>query len=127
MVEEKIVSILDKLEALAKQYSPEVVDSAIDVVRMTGISNILEGIICGLASIGCFFLSLYLFRFFSMKEKEEHSVDASWDLFKVLIVIFGAVFVIIFTTACFLSVFDTWSWIAVFDPKLALAKKVLML
>ena len=127
MVEEKIVSILDQLEALAKQYSPEVLDSAIDVVRMTGISNILEGVICGLASAGCFFLSLYLFRFFSVKEKEEQSLDAPWELFKVMIVIFGAVSVIIFTTACFVNVFDAWSWIAIFDPKLALAKKVLML
>ena len=127
MVEEKIVSILDQLEALAKQYSPEVLDSAIDVVRMTGISNILEGIICGLAAIGCFFLAKYTVILFYKRENEDKHGDGPWELFKILCFIVGAVFVIIFTIACFANVFDTWSWIAIFDPKLALAKKVLML
>ena len=127
MVEEKIVSILDQLEALAKQYSPEVLDSAIDVVRMTGVSTILEGFIWGLAAIGCFFLAKYLVIFLSKKEKEGKYEDGPWELFKILCFIVGAVFVIIFTIACFGNVFDTWSWIAIFDPKLALAKKVLML
>ena len=127
MVEEKIVSILDQLEALAKQYSPEVLDSAIDVVRMTGVSTILEGFICGLAAIGCFFLAKHLVIFLSKKEKEGKYEDGPWELFKILCFIVGAVFVIIFTIACFANVFDTWSWIAIFDPKLALAKKVLML
>lgn len=50
-IEQKAVEVLDKLDAIATQYAPDVINSAIKVVQVNGLSHIFYGII---GIIGCF-------------------------------------------------------------------------
>jgi len=119
----KAVDLLNKLESLTTQYTPEVVNEAINVVRITAVGNLIWGVI-GLA--GPFFIWLYsvkLIRFFTKKHKE--NPFELWEAGQIsTIVIAGAIVVV--TTLCGIEkLFNIWNWVAIVNPELALAHKVL--
>ena len=133
-LEEKALELLNRFDDLAVQYTPEVIDAAIDVVRFNGLSNVVSGLIL-LAIASCLlFIGKRLAKHArGLAEQDEKADEARygrmyaqrWNkpdftgayalwLFSGLAGFVGATFV-----------FSTWSWVAIFHPKLALAKQVL--
>ena len=110
-LQEKTVEIISKLDALATQYSPEVIDTALSAVRMSGLVPIITGIaLCG-GAIAIVLLGKVYFK----GEENLGYIVVSW-LIAVLIAIAGL---------CHLL--DIWDWVAMWNPKLAMAYKILCL
>lgn len=55
MLEEKVVHLLNQMENLSKQYTPEVFDAAVNVIMMNGLVKILGGLSLILFAALCIF------------------------------------------------------------------------
>jgi len=123
MLEEKVVHLLNQLENLSKQYTPEVFDAAVAVIQMNGITEILGGLIVIVLAVAVGYISLRLYKYAGQKYEEDYMSD--WNEVQGVVQWIGPIITItlLVIASCFL--FDIWNWIAIFNPKLALAKTVL--
>jgi len=119
-IEEKTVAVLDKLDALATQYTPDVVNGAVTAVKVTAVSNLVWGAI-GLA---CFFAIWWMARrtlaYYRCKENFNDGDVVLSTCAGIGLIICG-----IFALTTAFSLFETWNWVAIFNPKLALAHQIL--
>ena len=118
--EQKAVEILDKLDAITTQYAPDVINSVIKVVQVTGLSRIFYGI------IGCF-ICVIVAKKLANKRTELKKMDgynSDCEVRVVVSYILGVVVIIVLTICSIFELCDVWNWIAMFDPKLALANKL---
>ena len=123
-IETKSVELLDKFEALATQYTPEVIDAAEAAVRVTAISNLVYGVIAIATACGTCFLATKATSFF-IKRREEDGPWSDWEIGIVLSAIIGVVSGTVFTLSGVTGLFSLWNWVAIFNPQLALAHKIL--
>lgn len=123
MIEDKAVETLSQLEALARQYTPDVIDAAINVTRIDGVAAVVGGMLMLVCVWPVCVAGLRLHKFFSKKQKEDRYSDWELGVMSVqictpmaiaLLVIFGAVLVL-----------DVWNWVAIFEPKLFIAKQIM--
>lgn len=116
-IEQKSVEILDKLDKLATQYTPDVIDSAITSVQVTAIGNLLFGVIHVIGLIISYFL-------FKKYKKEVSSPTMEPELIAAQFVLFVVVAVISIIGVISIY-FDIWNYVSIINPKLGLAHKVL--
>ena len=123
-IETKAIELLDKLEALATQYTPEVIGAAEAAVRVTAISHLVYGVAGLLAAYGAGVLSVKLTRYFVRKENESDGWN-DWSFGYIMSSIGGVIAGTIFALASVFRLLDLWNWVAIFNPQLALAHKIL--
>lgn len=123
MLEEKVVHLLNQLENLSKQYTPEVFGVAVSVIQVNGITEILGGLLVIVLAVAVGYISLRLYKYAGQKYEEDYMSD--WNEVQGVVQWIGLVITVslLVIASCFL--FDIWNWIAIFNPKLALAKTVL--
>jgi hypothetical protein len=133
---DKIVSATDamvaKLATLADKYGPEVIDSALLVVRLDGVKTILMGIVfAALAGAGAFAWRR-LFRAY-------RPVAAAWSQYWASHTprpkesddpyIFGLIGLAVASVVCAIAavvhLLDFWAYVAIAEPKLWVAKRLL--
>lgn len=112
---DKALQYLQSFEELAKQYSPDVVDAGLTVIRVHGIKSIVECLV-GIAIGAAFCLAAY-----KLYPIIEEKVDES--MASIFSTISGIIGTIVLAVAS-ISIFNVWTWVAVFDPKLYLAYKI---
>ena len=122
-IEQKAVEILDKLDSITTQYAPNVVNSAIKVVQVNGLSRIFYGII---GIIGCFICVIVAKKLANKctELKKRDGYLSEWEVGVAVSYILGAAVTIVLAICSILELFYVWNWIAIFDPKLALANKL---
>lgn len=111
-LESKAVELLAKFDDLATQYTPEVVDAALSVVQVNGISSILFGISLIIIVV---FADVLRVKVFSKLNNQDKQV---WSFFAL-------VFMTISSIMAFFYLTSVWTWVAIFNPKLALAHQLL--
>ena len=123
-VEEKAVELLDKLDSLATQYTPEVIDGATSAVTVTAIGELIWGVI-GLLSAYLIFRAGKSLTAFLVKKKEEDGYWSMWEIgfgMSSGITIFACT---ILTLTSVFGLFNIWNWVAIYNPELALAHRIL--
>ena len=121
-VEEKAVELLDRLDNLVTQYAPEVYGTAVEVVRMSGLTEIVWGLFGICFMIMAFLLVKWLWR---VVERDDDPTEMEMGF-----LVIGGVLSLFLTVGGIIhaaGLFHLWNWVAVFDPELALARKVLQL
>jgi hypothetical protein len=110
---DKALQYLTSFEELAKQYSPDVVDAGLTVVRVHGFQSIGEGALALILVISC----IWIIRI-NIPKVERYSVAPDALIATSSIVgIFSAIGV-------WANLLNIWNWIAIFDPKLYIAYKI---
>lgn len=102
------------MEELTKQYTPEVIDSALMVVRISGVQEIVVGLVCLLISIFLNFVGKHFYIKFSDDDNDDY-IPAFLLSYGGAIVIGGFSIV---------TLINVWNWVAIFEPKLYLAYRV---
>lgn len=122
-VQDKLVSMLDALQQGAVkvgetvvQYSPDVANAALWVVRIDGIQCIVTGAFY--ATIGALGVK------YTIKAWRWATKDASDQPVFLVPLVLGVVTGIAVVAASNI-VLNVWNWIAVFEPKLWLAKQII--
>ena len=123
MIEEKAVDILNQLEALAKQYTPDVIDAAINVTRIEGLSAIIGGFAMLVCIYPAYNAAIRLYRYFTKKQEQDRYAD--WELCVMSVVVVGPIIVLCLAIFGLANVLDIWRWVAVFEPKLYIAKQIM--
>jgi len=123
-LESKAVDILDKLEALTTQYTPEVIEKAVQAVSVSGVASIVEALLGLVVAYGLFLATKNLGAFF-MKKKEEDGDSSDWEIGYCLTYFIGGVATLITVLASLIVLFSVWNWVAIFNPELAIAHKIL--
>ena len=116
-IEDKAVELMEKLDKLATEYAPDVIDSAIEVVRVSGFGSLIYGLL----AVG-FIFSLWL----AYKKIKSYEIDSAyeepiWGGFFLVSIVGGVISVVVIIE----TLFDIWTWVAIFNPKLALAHQIL--
>ena len=124
MLEEKAVDILNQMEALTKQFAPDVVDAGMEVTRLNGIASVVAGVVMLICAYPVYTQAVRLFLFFK-KKKEEDGYMSDWEMGSVAVSICAPVVIILLVIFGAALVFDVWNWVAIFNPKLALAKSIM--
>lgn len=124
-IENKTIELLDALQQGAVkvgdamvQYSPDVVDAALQIVRIDGAASIFEGFVLGvLAYIGYKFCR----RMYKALEDAKPTDD---EVPLMLGVALSGPTTIVLAILSVSKVTQIWNWVAIFEPKLALAKRI---
>lgn len=112
-LESKAVDLLTKFEDLAAQYTPDVIDAALTVVRINGASEIITSLFLILSAWLCY-------KFINpLIKKIDDEVGAG------IAHLFLWIFIFCFALIGFLTIAEIWNWVSIFNPKLALAHKLL--
>lgn len=113
---EQATKLLEKLQQMMEPAVRTAYDSAIQVVQMNAVSNLVAGVIC--------LLAVYLTVRNVPNEKIEKWLESNDFIPSIgvlcLCILSGVVFVIGVVT-----LLSPWNWVAVFNPELALARKLL--
>lgn len=123
-LEQKTVELLDKLDKLATQYTPEVVDSAVSAVQITAINNLIYGVVGLFCAVICWWLAVN-FSKFCRKKKQEGGWGCDWEISFALSFYVGGMVCSIIAIISIWDLFNLWNWIAIYNPKLALAHRLL--
>lgn len=109
---DKALQYLTSFEELAKQYSPDVIDAALTVVRLHGLQNALQAILV----FGALCVGVFLVR----KGVRMKDIDSGAVYFMpgfILTLVMGI-------SALTSNAFSLWPYIAIFEPKLYIAYKI---
>lgn len=123
-LEQKAVDLLEKLEALATQYTPGVFDAATAAVTVTAFGNLLSGFV----GIGAAFFTLWVtknFATFCRRKRDEKGWMSDWDIGWTLGLGVGSITSTVLALCAIPALFNVWNWVALVNPKLALAHRVL--
>ena len=123
-LEQKAVELLDKLDALATKYTPEVIDAATSAVTVTALGNILSGLVGIGAAIFAWWVTKN-FATYCRRKKQEEDWMSDWEIGWALGLGVGGITSGIVALYSVWSLFDVWNWVALFNPKLALAHRIL--
>jgi hypothetical protein len=122
-VEAKLVNMLDALQNgvaeignTAVKYAPDVMDAALQVVRIDGIQNVATALY--LFVLGCISLG-NVKRFY--KKAVEDSWDSCWCVAPIGAVLAGGVLLI----QAMATLTNIWVWVSIFEPKLYIAKQII--
>lgn len=125
-------AVIAKLGTLADKYGPEVVNSALWVVRVDGISNVASNLVGAAIGGSVAYVAFRWVRGHIAAQKAAHrETHRGFDLTLDAdpgVCIFGSVAGVAGATAvvvCTVKFLDIWNWVAIFEPKLWVAKKLL--
>ena len=93
-LENKAVELLDKLDKLATQYTPEVADTASKAVMISSIGELIAGLLLIVISICLYFGCVRLFGYFARK-KEEGGFHSNWEIGMAAVAVFGGIAVFV--------------------------------
>ena len=121
-LETKAVDLLDKLEALATNYAPDVAEAAVAAVRITAIGELILAVLFLGLVITCAYVAKKSYLFCSSKyaEPKFSGPEAISSISLAVSVAIGVAATLNF----FVTITDIWVWTAVFNPELALAHKI---
>ena len=123
-LEVKAVEILDKLDSLVTQYTPDIIEGATSVVQISAVGDLVQGLFMTLGA--CFLVWLtYKSAMYFEKKKKEGAPYNSWEIGIFLSYIVGGFISFVLVTAGIGAILEIWNWVAIWNPKLALAHKVL--
>ena len=114
---QKAVELLDKLTALSEKYAPKVYETALTVVQVQAVGELVLSATC--------LIFMYWLVKKALKLKAQNFFDEYDEALTVVTVIFVGSAIIVTSVLSLCCLFDVWNWIAVFNPELALANKVL--
>lgn len=123
-LEQKAVELLDKLDALATKYTPDVIDAATSAVTVTAIGNIISGLVGVGAAVFAWWVTKN-FSTYARKKKQDGGWMSDWDVGWALGLGIGGITSVIIALVSVWHLFDVWNWVALVNPKLALAHGVL--
>ncbi len=123
-LEEKAIEMLDKFEALANQYGPEVIGAAKSAVFVTGIGDIVLGFV-GLAAAFVLWWLTQNFAKYAQRKKDDGGYMDDWEMAWTAGMSIGCVAAGMVATFSIWALFDIWNWVAIFNPQLALAHRLL--
>lgn len=124
-------AVVAKLGTMAEKYGPEVVDSALWVVRVNGIQELVSRL-----AIGVFFGAVFyvLARKVAAHIAENKARVAAkgrafdvtdCDPFVVVFIGGSAAISGVGAAIALIGMTDVWRWVAIFEPKLWVAKRLL--
>lgn len=114
-LEAKAVEMIERLEGLAAQIAPEVMDAALTVTSIGAAGNLIASL--ALFLIAC--LALYVPRGWIKKGLDSLGGEVQ--------VIYLSVALTLMFTACVIFAcnwFNIWNWVALFNPELAIAHRL---
>lgn len=111
-VQERLLSIYDKMGELATEYGPEVMDMTLEVVRINAIQELVIGFAVSVATAVIIMVTFRVTKKFEGIEKDMPRIMMATIAF-----MFGAIGIY--------RLFIIWNWIGVFNPKLKLAHDIL--
>lgn len=106
---------------LGEKYGPEVIDSALWVVRINGINNILSNVLGVVLAAG----TVWVCWHYGLKEWRAHDDKENTNPAIIMSTSFGILFGSIIFIICASSVLNIWHWVAIFEPRLWIARKLL--
>jgi len=114
---QKAVELLDKLATLAEKYTPQVYQTAVNVVQIQAIGE--------LCLSALFLFVLYFSCKSVLKLHKQGFFDDIDEAACVISCIFGISAALATGAYSLSNLFDVWNWVALFKPDLALAYKIL--
>ena len=117
-VEQKAVELLDKIENVIVNYTPEVYETAVNVVWVDAIGSFAYTLACFLF---CFLFVLLAYKMHNIFDKFVIEIVEVLPVFRT---VFGCISLIAFVEGVD-GLLDAWMWIGIFNPELALAHKVM--
>ncbi len=121
-LETKAVELLDKLEAITTEYTPEVTEAALTAVQVSGYHSLLTGVLALLALIATFYGYRHLNKIIENKKEQKDFYDP--EIPKMLLVIWAGGFASLAAIAAIDKLTDVWTWAAIFQPELYLVHKL---
>ena len=122
-LEQKAIQLLDKLESVVVDYTPKVVDLALNVVRVDAVGNILLIILLGIFSI---VVPIVFYKVWSrLNDKCKENKDSDTEMARFFTAFGGIVSFIILIWTFLYSIVSIWGWVGLFYPELALAHKLI--
>ena len=115
-----ITDLITKLDVLATQYTPDVIDTVLAAVQITAASNLIGGTF---ALFFCYFLINSLKKQTAKYGDNIDLIDLDTGPFMSLIG--KGMGITLSGLIAFFSLADLWQWVALWDPKLGLAHKIL--
>ena len=123
-LESTAVSILDKLDSLATQYAPDVVDAAVSSVQVSAVSHLVGGLVAMAGGI----LALWIatnFANYAKAKKDKGGYMSDWEIGVAISFVAGGLGGAILFLVCISQLFEVWNYVEIFNPKLALAHQML--
>lgn len=118
-ISEGTEAAVTKLGAMADKYGPEVVDSALWVVRVNGLQTLAfaaAGFLLGAVSFALFARPIWRWML-------KHLDETDGSVLLPLVAFWCATGALAFGNA--LTLLNVWHWVAIFEPKLWVAKRLL--
>jgi len=119
-IEEKAVEIMDKLDKLATQYAPDVMESALAAVQVSAVGNLVMSVAAILFVVVVGYVCLKYWRH-SHTDESSYESETICEAITVVYIVLG--FIVL--AVCIIQISDVWNYVAIFNPKLALAHKIL--
>lgn len=118
---EAIEHVSAKIALLADKYGPEIIETGLSVVRLTGLNKLILSV--GGALVG----GVVAYVAYHWVRKECAGKDDFFDT-NPIVVFFGGIAAFFGAVAASVNIFkvlDIWNWVAIFEPKLYIARKLL--
>ena len=128
-IEEKAVELMDrsadaieafatKLQSLASEYGPEVVDAALWVARVDALQKITLAVLLAVLAAIAWGTVRPLIRW-------GKKVDPNWESPAPALGYLSGILGSILGLIALIKIFDPWPWVGVIEPQIWIAKRVL--
>lgn len=121
--ENQALEVLKHFEELMRQFAPDVIDIAANVVFVSAINKIVfGGLVAILLAMVAFKVAMYLQETWGRIYKND--IDLM-EIANMWTWVGAIIFIVMFTILSLCNLLNLWNWVALFKPHLALAQKVL--
>lgn len=125
-LEQKAVELLDKLELLATEYTPEVYNAAASVVQINALSELVWGFGAIFFIVFAYFGVKTIWDFIcKMKKDDKDPNGVGVDVGFVIITGIISLIAAIAGAVNLGELIQVWNWVALINPELGLAHKIL--
>ncbi len=122
-IEQKVVEILDaaqqgavKVGETIIQYSPDVANAFLAIVRIEGLAKLIPSILILVAC--CVFYRSFIRMWKWALSRYHYSID------RHLFACIASAIICVFVIHALFCILNIWNWVAIFEPKLWLAKQL---
>lgn len=119
-LQDKALELLERFETLAVEFTPKVIDAAVDVTMVNGMQQLLTSVILLIVSV----LSYKCCKF-NYTKFDTCDIDSGGALAYSVVCIVCCAICIILPIIAVPLLFDVWNWVALFNPELALARQIM--
>lgn len=118
---DKLVDVVEllstKLTEVAKEYGPDLIDTALMVIRLDGGSEIFYGFLL-------LTISFLVIKFVALPAYKK-CIETDWECVpSIPITIIGFAVAILLAIPGMIQAFSFWSWVALIEPKYYVAHKI---